>query len=106
MKNPDVNSPMMSSLLDGEQCMCSGMACLPWKRASDVPSEPFVALSILSCTYRRLVLYVFGRDGWNPPPRLKCTTRLNEALHHQSASPDATQQEQRTQQHRGCGQCH
>jgi len=43
------------------------------------------ALSVLSCTYRRLVLPSVCRDGWNPPPRLKCTTSLKEELHHQSA---------------------
>src|SRR6476660_2524724 len=59
--------------------------CLSWKRASDVPSRPFVALSVLSCTCRRMVLHPFRRDGWNPPPRLKCTTSLKEESHHQSA---------------------
>src|SRR6476646_3908939 len=60
-------------------------SCLPWKRASDVPSGPLVALSVLSCTCRRMVLHPFRRDGWNPPPRLKCTTSLKEESHHHLA---------------------
>ncbi len=32
-----------------------------------------------------MVLHPFRRDGWNPPPRLKCTTSLKGEPHHQSA---------------------
>jgi hypothetical protein len=65
--------------------MCSGMALFALEESKRCAFWAVVALSVLSYTCRRLVLHPVRQDGWNPPPRLKCTTSLKEEPHHQSA---------------------
>jgi len=93
MKNPDVNYPMMSSLLDGERCMCSGMVLFAVEESKRCA---FWAVGGIVCTF--LYLPANGSPPV-PPGRLESTTKAQ--MHHQPerrvassvGPPDAMQQE-------------
>src|SRR6476469_4212002 len=75
MKNPDVNSPMMSSLLDGERCSCSGMALFVVEESKRCAFE-----AVCGIVYTFLYLPANG-SAPVPPGRLESTTKAQ--MHHQ-----------------------